>query len=350
VYFALVAAGEYVVIPFMSLIFGGTLAALYENNAFYFFMAVSSKFAHLVLTLLALKIYLTFFVKGGEGVKNKEKIKGLLFAFLIPLSCLMMFLVTELLYARFPLGTKEAILLTANAFLLMLVTFAAFYLHSNTVEQAQKISRFTIEQKQREFDAQYHELMNKTGEDMQILSHDFKNHLIQLDNAANMEQVHDYVARLYPSIRNFDAATVSDNATLNVIISKYNTLCTVKGVAFRFHIESALEHLEASDLSAILNNLLDNALEAAESSEAKCIDLRLFNKNEKLETVVLTNSCDTAPVEQGSELLSTKEDAGAHGLGLKSVKKTVAKYNGFYEWKYDEEKKEFITTVSFYHE
>ncbi|MBR0413952.1 MAG: GHKL domain-containing protein [Clostridia bacterium] len=37
-----------------------------------------------------------------------------------------------------------------------------------------------------------------------------------------------------------------------------------------------------------------------------------------------------------------------HGVGLKSVKKTVAKYNGFYEWKYDEEKKEFITIVSFY--
>ena len=74
VYFVLIAAGEYIVIPFTSMIFGGTLAKLYENPAFYFFMAVSSKLAHLVLTLFALKIYLSFFVKRGEGVKNKSRV------------------------------------------------------------------------------------------------------------------------------------------------------------------------------------------------------------------------------------------------------------------------------------
>ncbi|MBQ6381162.1 MAG: GHKL domain-containing protein, partial [Clostridia bacterium] len=40
--------------------------------------------------------------------------------------------------------------------------------------------------------------------------------------------------------------------------------------------------------------------------------------------------------------------ASVHGVGLKSVKKTVAKYSGFYEWEYDEEQKEFKTVVSFY--
>ncbi|MBE6819323.1 MAG: sensor histidine kinase [Ruminococcaceae bacterium] len=35
-------------------------------------------------------------------------------------------------------------------------------------------------------------------------------------------------------------------------------------------------------------------------------------------------------------------------MGLKSVKKAVQKYSGFYEWEYDEEKKEFKTIVSFY--
>ena len=348
VYFALVAAGEYIVIPFMSTIFGGTLTKLYENNAFYFFMAVSSKFAHLVLTLLALKIYLTFFVKGNTGVKNKEKIKGLLFAFLIPFSCLIMFLVTELLYAEFSIGTKEAIYLTINALLLIVVTFAAFYLHNNTVNQAKKISRFTIEQKQREFDAQYFALVKKSNEEMQVLSHDFKNHLVQIADADNMDEVKAYVNKLYPTIQQFHSVNVSDNKTLNTIISKYNSLCAVKGIDFKYEISASLSFLENNDLTAILGNLLDNALESAEKCAEKRIALSIYSKNEKTTVWRIKNTCESAPVVKKGKLQTTKTDDAPHGLGLKSVESTVKKYGGFYEWEYDSENKEFETLISFY--
>ncbi|MBR0413890.1 MAG: GHKL domain-containing protein [Clostridia bacterium] len=356
IYFALIVASEYIIIPILGSVFGGQLETLYQNPAFYFYVGVFARMVHLILVVLVLKIYLSFFSKGEEGASNKEKTKGLLLILFVPFSGLAMFSFAEKLYMRLSLSTSETVFLTICGVLMIFTTFVAFYLHSNTVKQAQKISRYAIEQKQREFDAQYYALVEKSNEELQILSHDFKNHLIQLKSIDSVEQVRDYVDKLYPTIRDFDAATVSDNATLNVIISKYNTLCSVKGIDFQYHIESALENLEASDLSAILNNLLDNALEAAEQSVGKCIELNIFKKNENLESILLTNSADSAPVEESGELLSSKNTAdknaqGAtfHGVGLKSVKKTIAKYSGFYEWQYDEEKKEFTTTISFYH-
>ena len=351
--YAVMAFAEYLVMPILSAIFKINLNGFRDNAVFYFFGAIFSKMLDLIFTIILLKMYLTIFKKGDPRAKQNGK--GLLFSLVIPFTSIAVLTLVQYHLLQSTMDRLSIIIWTITAALLIFSTFFVFYYRNYLLKQGESLNALQLEKKQQEFDKQYYTIMEKSNEEMQVLSHDFKNHLIQIDNAENMEQVHEYVANLYPSIRQFDSTSISSNKTLNVIMSKYNTLCTVKGVAFAYHIESALENLEASDLSTILNNLLDNALEAAEQSVGKCIELNIFKKNENLESILLTNSADSAPVEEGGELLSSKNTAdknaqGAtfHGVGLKSVKKTVAKYSGFYEWKYDEENKQFKTIVSFY--
>ncbi|MBE6819324.1 MAG: GHKL domain-containing protein [Ruminococcaceae bacterium] len=260
-----------------------------------------------ILNLLFLSIIAGLFSK-KNAVKNQNywMIPAVIF-----LDAVVLMIVNDLFYMIEP--TVRTLAMWIAVQVLILVLSGMFILnHYLVYKRAEEIVALRVEAQRNKVETQYLEVVEQSAKNMQLLSHDFKNHLIQLDNAADMEQVHEYIQSLYPTIRSFDSATVSDNATLNVIISKYNTLCAVKGVAFRYRIESALEHLEASDLSAILSNLLDNALEAAEVSEAKCIELRLFKKNEKLETLIITNSCDTAPIGRGGELLSSKSEPDTH--------------------------------------
>lgn len=346
--YAVMAFAEYLVLPILSLVFNTKFNDFRENVIFYFFGAIFSKMLNLIFTILLLKFYLTFFKKGNPRAQQNGK--GLLFSLIVPVTSVSVLCLVQYHMLDIKTDRQSVIIWLITVALLMLSTFFVFYYRNFLLKQSEEVTNLTLEKQKRQFEEQYFAAIEKDNRDMQILSHDFKNHLIQLDNAEDMEQVHEYIQSLYPTIRSFDSATVSDNATLNVIISKYNTLCTVKGVEFRYHIESALAFLEAGDLSAILNNLLDNALEAAENSERKVIDLVLFQKNKNLETLIITNSCAYAPAEKNGELVSSKADSKSHGFGLKSMKKTVAKYNGFYEWKYDEEKKEFTTTISFYHE
>lgn len=51
----------------------------------------------------------------------------------------------------------------------------------------------------------------------------------------------------------------------------------------------------------------------------------------------------------GTQLISTKEDHKIHGFGLKSVRNTLKKYRGDFDWEYNETNHEFITTVLIKH-
>ena len=95
---------------------------------------------------------------------------------------------------------------------------------------------------------------------------------------------------------------------------------------------------------AILGNLLDNAVTAAEQSQSKRIILNTVHRN-AYSVIILSNSCDTQPKQSGGRLLSTKDNVNFHGFGLKSVAKAISKYQGDFEWSYDAEKHVFTVTV-----
>lgn len=84
-----------------------------------------------------------------------------------------------------------------------------------------------------------------------------------------------------------------------------------------------------ADLSLILGNLLENAVEAASKTEGKkYIKVRMkFDKNNLLLFVV--NSYKGRLIKTKEQRLkSTKPDAGCHGVGLPSVYRAAAKYHG----------------------
>lgn len=102
--------------------------------------------------------------------------------------------------------------------------------------------------------------------------------------------------------------------------------------------------VEDFDLVAILGNLLDNALTAAEGSQEKWMELATALRN-GYQVVVVENSCDLPPVVGEDGLRSTKAGGEDHGFGLKSVAKALKKYQGDFQWEYDGEKKHFLMTV-----
>ena len=97
----------------------------------------------------------------------------------------------------------------------------------------------------------------------------------------------------------------------------------------------------------MLNNLLDNAVEAAELSVKKEILVKLFTKNNSMQVIKITNSCDTEPNTKNKDLQTIKKDKNLHGLGLKSVKKIVDKYEGSFDWNYKKEEHLFEICIIF---
>ena len=133
--------------------------------------------------------------------------------------------------------------------------------------------------------------------------------------------------------------------TLDVILNRYKTECELKGIDFNFDVRlNNLSFVSDFDLVAILDNLLDNAIEVAEITKDKSIAFETDNRN-SYTVIIISNSCEYPPATDNNRLITTKKDKNVHGFGLKSVSNTLKKYSGDIDREFLQDKKQFITTV-----
>ena len=104
--------------------------------------------------------------------------------------------------------------------------------------------------------------------------------------------------------------------------------------------------VNTDDMVVILGNLLDNAIEACERVKTTKY-IKLFMKYETGCIIIrIKNSYDQILNKDGGKIVTRKKDKTLHGIGIKSIKSTVDKYNGTIEIL--SEGKEFIVDIMFY--
>lgn len=182
-----------------------------------------------------------------------------------------------------------------------------------------------------------------------MLFHDTKNHFLTIANIHNIEEVNSYVHGVIGDIQKYDIIQLTNNKLLDLLLSKYNALCINNNIKLSIEVRTAnLDYIPDSDLSMIINNLMDNAFEAAKQSKEKIIDFSLIRVN-NFDILKIFNSCDTAPIDKAHKLLTTKKSKAEHGFGTRIIEKYATKNNAEYEWLYDSSKKQFIATIIFKH-
>ena len=192
---------------------------------------------------------------------------------------------------------------------------------------------------------EYYDILNQQNQQLMIYAHDAKNHLAAIQSISQDPLVQDYVAKLSGQLKSYASNCHSGNMMLDVIINKYVLACERYGITFEYEVRSCnLTSVEDLDLVAILGNLLDNALTSAKDSDKKILQMETSVQN-GYQIINIRNSCSSAPITDGGKLRSTKSDAAFHGFGLKSVARTLKKYDGDFAWEYDEKNSEFVMTV-----
>ncbi len=102
-------------------------------------------------------------------------------------------------------------------------------------------------------------------------------------------------------------------------------------------------NLKLIDLSVILGNALDNAIEAVEnlSEDQRSINLNIYFEMEYI-VIKLNNMYNASIINE--DLSTTKEDTKNHGYGLGNIKFIVKKYDGIL--KINKENSEFKLNVA----
>lgn len=177
------------------------------------------------------------------------------------------------------------------------------------------------------------------------VKHDMKNHMAVLQNlirkkySGEDKEILQYFEGMYQSVEQLDSRVHTGNAVSDAVVgSKFRYAAKkVKGIrldAKGFMLSDAVT-IKAYDMGIILNNGLDNAIEACVRMREKqpdaqaYITIRSF-RAKSMYFIEIENSFDgTALPRKDSDLpISTKEDKEVHGIGLRNIRKCAVKYGG----------------------
>ncbi len=236
-------------------------------------------------------------------------------------------------------------LLAISSIIIFSSTVFLFITYQYQVEMDSERIRIKSENDRLLTEKSYYDILEQQNQQLMVYAHDTKNHLAAIQSLNTNPSIENYITALLDQLKSYTSNCHSGNMMLDVIINKYVLGCERRGIRFDYHVRICnLKNVEDIDLVALLGNLMDNALTAAEKSADPYVSLETTNRN-GYSVVIITNSCDTAPSVRGGHLVTAKEDKKLHGYGLKSVSKTLKKYNGDFSWEYNELEHTFVVTV-----
>ena len=163
--------------------------------------------------------------------------------------------------------------------------------------------------------------------------HDWKNRLQVLSDIAENENVLElkkYLREIEDKAKAHEIYSNTGNLIFDSIINSKLTDATKNGIDVSANITlPAKLEINEDDIVVILGNLLDNAIEACQKvSTGRYIKLRI-SYEEGCIILNIKNSFDKIINKFDGEYITRTEDKSLHGLGIKSVRNAVEKYDGF---------------------
>lgn len=169
------------------------------------------------------------------------------------------------------------------------------------------------------------------------LRHDFRHELAVLSVLAEkneLGELRDYIAKMVRTVPPSTRYRLASNPELDALLQYYAYEAERAGVRFTSRIETPVDHFAKSvDLTVVLGNLLENAVQAAGCCAGeRYADLRI-GKVPGVCMIQVRNSYDGLIDERNGRFFSTKHNG--MGMGLESVRLTAQRLHGECSVKHD---------------
>lgn len=165
------------------------------------------------------------------------------------------------------------------------------------------------------------------------LKHDMKNHFMVLLSYLLSEEYE--AAKLYSSeildkLNGMHSYVDTGNALMNHIVNEKLCSARQQGIRIKAEIENlSFARMKSIDFSALLGNMLDNAIEACmnEKEESREIHL-LISAKKGYEVICVKNRISCSVLENNPGLQTAKPDFPSHGLGIPQMEAITEGYGG----------------------
>lgn len=212
--------------------------------------------------------------------------------------------------------------------ILFIFALIAFYIHSMAESMSELVEM------QKSLYAQGYKNITLRIREKERLFHDMKNHLLAIQGmvkAGQMEQIGKYVDRLYESYGSTQEYT--GKHLVDYLISEKAAYAQNCGISVDMNCGSLLngeKEDEDMDWATVLGNLWDNAIESCERcAEEKQIRFSMGQRG-NIVSIHMENSCPVSAKRTGLRTLKNPDEM--HGIGMRSIRYVIAKYNGCLDW------------------
>ncbi len=170
------------------------------------------------------------------------------------------------------------------------------------------------------------------------MNHDLRHHMVTLQGflqGGRVQDACDYLEQYLDSARQVELVELCRNPVVNMVVGYYRSLALQKDIQFQTRIQVPDElSISDIDLSVILGNLLENAIDAADCGEAdaRFIQFHMHCSGQML-AITVDNSFRGEIAKVDGRYVSSKPNHS--GLGLRNIEMIAEKYEGGVEFTHD---------------
>jgi sensor histidine kinase YesM len=224
-------------------------------------------------------------------------------------------------------------------FYFMIIGFAGvciltISIYENVLNESENQTKLKLLLQQNKMEGKYNREILVNMKNMKEIRHDIQNHVSALSGYIenrDYDKVKKYLGDLYDPIKRFDEVLHDESPVLSSIVFNKKLLAESRDIKFDADIviDKELE-LEDIDITILIGNILDNAIEACERKMdgEKRITLKIRFKNKYFLVECLNSMEPSAVQKQYDRFLTSKRDKRLHGIGLLNIQKVIDKYEG----------------------
>ncbi|MDE7252626.1 MAG: ATP-binding protein [Acetatifactor sp.] len=365
---AVINQGEYWVISKFSVVLLKKITTMKEADMWSYILSVTNGLVYVLLYALLLIVYFSMISRKFVRKDYQFKIHEYAFLILPNVSTLCISVTLKLMILSVQNGTTANVFekVPATLFWVPLICFLLLGVNISSVMLFQKLVQLGEEERKRAIlENQMVQMQQEIEEiqdiyaDMRGLRHDMKSHLesiaavIRGISGKNKEELDSYIEKMETTVSRLDFAYRTGNPITDVIIHQKKQEAEKQNISFEADFTYPdKQQIDVYDIGIVLNNALENAIEASSKVPGKkSIGLRSYMKGNLFFIEVENDFSSEIIIDNETGLpVSSKADKQLHGLGMENIQRCARKYMGGIDITIHdmENRKKFILTIMMY--
>ena len=302
------------------------------NHKIRIYSLIFAKSTQIILTALVLVVCKKSFL-------DMTRMEWVLFAFLFVFSYIIEIAVFKLNFALSGgINLNILLIVTICLVLINVFTFIFYYKYSRKKFQIVELE-YTEKKLQAEIDSA--ESVSAIYVELRKARHNLLGQFSFLNEfigRKKYEEAEKYLAELTNEIHNKMKENVyvyTGSYIIDSALNNYIRKCNEKNIEFVYEIGSVkYDGITNHDISILLYNILNNAVEASCKIKEPMICLKIVNYRNYIK-IYCENNFDGEINSLNGKIITSKNDKKSHGFGLMTIRELVKNYNGVVEINYD---------------